>query len=159
MCMAPAAATRRCRMATTWIIALPAIFTTRTAITATTTVRWCLPKAEPRFRGDALRSPRRLGRGRVKEVNDRVGNSLRLPCANQAIRHLVSWVVDWLHKLERFVIARSPQGDAAISSRLLRCARNDSIEIHGELLTQDTSSAPATGVRPHALPITGQHGR
>jgi hypothetical protein len=60
----------------------------------------------------------------------------------------VSWIVDSLHMLERLVIARSPQGDAAISSRLLRgvypraaqsadpWARNDSIEIHEELLTQ-----------------------
>ena|SRR5208282_1851480 len=56
------------------------------------------------------------------------------PCC----RMLVTRVVDSLRKLERLVIARSPQGDAAISSRLLRSARNGSIEIHGELLTQDT---------------------
>ena len=48
-------------------------------------------------------------------------------------------VVDSLRKLERHVIARSPQGDAAISSRLLRSARNDGIEIHGELLWSSSS--------------------
>jgi hypothetical protein len=53
---------------------------------------------------------------------------------------LVSGVVDSLPKLERAVIARSPQGDAAIWSRLLRSARNDSIEIRGEFLARDTSS-------------------
>jgi hypothetical protein len=39
MFMARAAATRRCRTATTWIIVLPAIFTIRTATTAMTTAR------------------------------------------------------------------------------------------------------------------------
>jgi hypothetical protein len=77
MCTAPAAVMRWCRMATMWIIVLPAIFTTRTATTATTTVRWCLPKADPSRRGDALLSPRRLGRGCVDEAYDWVGNSLR----------------------------------------------------------------------------------
>jgi hypothetical protein len=47
MCTAPAVATMRSRMATTWIIASPAIFTTRTATTATITAHWFLPSVEP----------------------------------------------------------------------------------------------------------------
>ena len=46
MSTAPDAATMRCRTAIMWTIGSPAIFTTRTATTATTTVPWRLPKEE-----------------------------------------------------------------------------------------------------------------
>jgi hypothetical protein len=46
MSTGPDAATMRCRTATMWTIGSPAIFTIRTAITATTTVPWRLPRGE-----------------------------------------------------------------------------------------------------------------
>jgi hypothetical protein len=68
----------------------------------------------------------------------------------------MSRVVDSLHMLERLVIARSPQSDEAISSRLLRSARNDSIEIHGGLLTSTTAANSVGAARgPHLLQAYG----
>jgi len=71
MCTVPVAAMRRCRTATTWIIASPATFTTRTATTATTTVHWRLHKDDRRRWGDAPLSPRR--RCRLSAASARLG--------------------------------------------------------------------------------------
>ena len=48
MSTGPDVATKRCRTAIMWTIGSPAIFTTRTATTATTTVPWRLPREESR---------------------------------------------------------------------------------------------------------------
>jgi hypothetical protein len=63
-------------MATTWIIVSPATFTTRMVTTATTTVRWRLPRDEQRSRGGRPLLPRRLGRGGADEASYLVGNRL-----------------------------------------------------------------------------------
>lgn len=114
MCTAPAARTRRCRTATTWIIMSPATFTTRTATTATITVHWFLPREVTLcLRGSRLRLAHWRGRGCLDEAKGSGRQSpVHIPGAGQAIPASTA------HRLPLHVQESHGSADVPVSNRL-----------------------------------------
>jgi len=108
----------RCRTATMWIIGSPAIFTTRTATTATTTVPWRLPRGERLSRHRPGGCPRRLLTAHAQFAARPERNARELPKRLREAAVFVAWLIEQTATVER--VRRRAERRRGLLARLIQ---------------------------------------